>query len=78
MKLHEKIEIVADHLTYETTEKDRFEEIKHLLEQLYEDPKDECDLNIEEDYEALFRADSPYHSEHRGNPNAHNTHKELI
>ena len=39
MKLHEKIEIVADHLTYETTEKDRFEEIKHLLEQLYEDPK---------------------------------------
>jgi len=76
MKIEEKIEIVADHLTYETTDKDRFEEIKHLLEQVYEEIG--CDLDIEEDYEALFRADSPYHSEHRGNPNAHNTHKELI
>jgi len=67
MKIEEKIEIVADHLTYETTDKDRFEEIKHLLEQIYEEIG--CDLDIEEDYETLFRADSPYNLEKRQNPN---------
>ena len=65
MKLHEKIEIVANHLAYETFPKEQFEEFKWLLEQVYDG---ELNENIESDFDALFNADSPYNSEKRSNP----------
>ena len=65
MKLHEKIEIVANHLAYETFPKEQFEEFKWLLEQVYDG---ELNENIESDFDALFNADSPYNTEKRSNP----------
>ena len=64
MTLDEKIEIVATSLAYEFSEKELYEEIKWLLEQLYEVKR-----VIESDYEYLFREDSPYNLEKRQNPN---------
>lgn len=64
MTLDEKIEIVATSLAYESSEKELYEEIKWLLEQLYEVKR-----GIESDYEYLFREDSPYNLEKRQNPN---------
>ena len=66
MKLHEKIEIVANHLVYEASQKEQFEEFKWLLEQVYDG---ELNENIESDFEPLFNADSPYNTEKRSNPN---------
>tara|TARA_R100000234_G_C4949374_1_gene156645 strand:+ start:626 stop:835 length:210 start_codon:yes stop_codon:yes gene_type:complete len=64
MTLDEKIEIVATSLAYEFSKKELYEEIKWLLEQLYEVKR-----GIESDYEYLFREDSPYNLEKRQNPN---------
>ena len=65
MKLHEKIEIVANHLVYEASQKEQFEEFKWLLEQVYDG---ELNENIESDIEFLFNVDSPYNAEKRSNP----------
>ena len=64
MNLDEKIEIVATSLAYESSKKELYEEIKWLLEQLYEVRR-----GIESEYEYLFREDSPYNLEKRQNPN---------
>lgn len=64
MTLDEKIEIVATSLAYESSKKELYEEIKWLLEQLYEVRR-----GIESEYEYLFREDSPYNLEKRQNPN---------
>tara|TARA_R110002020_G_scaffold134399_1_gene299952 strand:+ start:672 stop:890 length:219 start_codon:yes stop_codon:yes gene_type:complete len=67
MKLHHKIDIVASSLAYdEFSKKELYEEIKWLLEQVYEG---ELNESIESDYEYLFREDSPYNLEKRQNPN---------
>ena len=66
MKLHEKIEMVANHLAYEASQKEQFEEFKWLLEQVYDS---ELNENIESDFDALFNVDSPYNAEKRSNPN---------
>ena len=63
MTLDEKIEIVATSLAYESSKKELYEEIKWLLEQLYEVRR-----GIESEYEYLFREDSPYNLEKRQTP----------